>query len=143
MGCSGVCCAAFPWKRSPAQLVVYPAEAGGSTQAESRYIADMLVPLSPEQAKARHERFGVGYARTEYGRAVASGRYWYTCKHWNEDTKLCGAYDDRPMMCREFPYDNECEHGCGQALDDAARAVYDRRQIEDGWGPLEIVLGEN
>ena len=37
--------------------------------------------------------------------------YHYTCKHF--DGKRCGAYADRPHMCREFPSDRVCPYGCG------------------------------
>lgn len=32
----------------------------------------------------------------------------YTCRYWNSITKLCTAYDKRPMMCRDFPYGKQC-----------------------------------
>lgn len=37
----------------------------------------------------------------------------YTCKHFVEATGLCGVYDQRPKMCREFPYGKVCDYGCG------------------------------
>lgn len=105
---------------------------------ESKYIADMLIPLTPEQARFRHGQHDTGYERIKY-----ANRQWYTCKHWDEDTKLCGAYEQRPRMCRDFPYEGTCEHGCGYTLSPADLAVYDRDRIEAGWGPLQILLGEN
>jgi Fe-S-cluster containining protein len=35
----------------------------------------------------------------------------YTCKHLGADG-LCGIYDRRPKMCREYPYGGACDQ-CG------------------------------
>jgi Fe-S-cluster containining protein len=35
----------------------------------------------------------------------------YTCKHLGADG-LCGIYDHRPKMCREYPYNGACDQ-CG------------------------------
>jgi hypothetical protein len=45
-------------------------------------------------------------------------------------------------MCREYPYDRTCDHGCGYVLPSDLLAAYDRRQIESGF-VTNIVLGEN
>lgn len=37
---------------------------------------------------------------------------WYTCIHYDNNTKMCMIYDKRPQMCRDYPYDSPCVH-CG------------------------------
>lgn len=37
---------------------------------------------------------------------------WYTCLNWDKESKLCKIYDERPQMCRDYPYDSPCVH-CG------------------------------
>lgn len=34
----------------------------------------------------------------------------YTCAHFVEATGLCGAYEQRPDMCRRYPYEKACPH---------------------------------
>lgn len=32
------------------------------------------------------------------------GHFYYICDQWDEDTKLCKAGDDRPPICKDFPW---------------------------------------
>jgi Fe-S-cluster containining protein len=73
-------------------------------------IADMLIPLTPKEARERYERFS-GKTTTAY-RWKNRGHH-FTCRHWDEETRLCRIYEDRPQMCRDYPYGQECQHGCG------------------------------
>lgn len=45
---------------------------------------------------------------------IPLGEDHFTCRHWNPETKLCGIYETRPAMCRDFPEkDNPCGNpGC-------------------------------
>lgn len=75
-------------------------------------IADMLIPLTPKQARERYERFsGKRPARGIF--AWKSRGHHFTCRHWDEKSRLCKIYDERPQMCRGYPYGKLCEHGCG------------------------------
>ena len=39
------------------------------------------------------------------------GKWWATCKHF--DGHDCTVYDQRPSMCREYPYGKKCTFdGC-------------------------------
>lgn len=35
----------------------------------------------------------------------------YTCRHFDEANGVCGDYDNRPAMCREYPYAQACHCG--------------------------------
>lgn len=65
---------------------------------EAWFIVDMLRPLVGDDPK------GTGRWFTEADRR-------YTCRHF--DGVNCTAYEERPDMCRNYPYGRPCpEDGC-------------------------------
>lgn len=120
--CNGGCCAIFPMPKGAIENL----ELGGNGERDSPFILDMLVPLTKRQAVARAKRFGLvetvrrwfsGDETWEGGKTFTEAYDLYTCRHWDEDTRLCTAYANRPDMCREYPYERECDHAdcCYQA----------------------------
>ena len=99
-GCSGSCCVAFPLSCEREDLL--DEERFGP---DGPYIHAMTIPLSDEDAAARAALFGV---------ELQGDGPFFMCTHWNEETRLCGAYAARPKMCRGYPYERRdgCEHGC-------------------------------
>ena len=82
----------------------------GGRVIDGDLIGFMLRPLSDEELWARRERYGLSLPREE-------SEVYYRCVYWDEETRLCGAYANRPDMCRDYPYpltrgDAGCEHGC-------------------------------
>lgn len=86
-GCTGLCCAAF---RLPHTIREVKARTRARTivscagdPVEGDKLVDMLIPLTPKEARERNHEFG-------------------------------GDYEDRPDMCRRFPYEREdgCPFGC-------------------------------
>jgi Fe-S-cluster containining protein len=74
----------------------------------------MVIPLTHEEARERRGRFGIeGEPDPD--------RDYFACRHWDEETRLCGNYENRPEMCRAFPYGKPCEHGCDCDCDYAPR----------------------
>jgi Fe-S-cluster containining protein len=130
--CAGACCAVFPMHLGQA-----PFRRKGELSAENEYILDMLIPLTRRQALARSRRLGYPdppkWASHKYG--------LFTCRHWDEETRLCGAYESRPAMCRDYPYGRPCERGCSyqvERLNGVAKAedstwVWD--VAANGWRP--------
>lgn len=107
--CPGYCCAAFHWPRK-----IRDARKHAKEVMDGEQIANMLIPLTPKEARERYERFS--------GRKVPRGIFtWklrghhFTCKNWDEGSRLCKIYDERPQMCKGYPYGKVCEHGCGFA----------------------------
>lgn len=47
----------------------------------------------------------VGY-NTEHGGLPSEWNY--SCNYWDSETRLCTAYEHRPKMCSEYPYDGIC-----------------------------------
>jgi Fe-S-cluster containining protein len=77
---------------------------------DGEVIADMVIPLSVAQANERLERFG---SDREY--LPRWEGHVYTCRHFDDRTRLCTIYEERPEMCRDYPYGRNggCEYGCG------------------------------
>lgn len=113
--CGGACCAVFYYPAPPEELRARwkdnepTSERGKRQKRDDLYIADMLIPLGIDDAVERAEKFGVQQVYDDWPGPLAV----YTCKHWDEETRLCGAYDERPDMCADYPYAKPCEHGCG------------------------------
>lgn len=128
--CPGLCCAAFYWPRTLAWMRKNP-----NAMFDGPQIADMLIPLTPKEARERYERFAGAEA------VVPSGFKWkyrghhFTCKNWDEETRLCRIYEDRPTMCRDYPYGQECQHGCGLVggCSTAQRMKLREEQVDNQW----------
>lgn len=122
MACSGRCCAVFNFPRTPDELW----ERG---QGEDHFIADMLVGLTADEAEARAEQFDItppeGYSRRDWAECQPA----YTCRHWDEETMLCGAYDKRPVMCAAYPYENKCQHDCN--CDETGRSCQEEAESRE------------
>jgi Fe-S-cluster containining protein len=103
--CPGWCCAAFYWPTRLSDMRRHPERYYDGSQ-----IADMLIPLTPKEARKRYEKFS---GRTTGAYTWKHRGHWFTCKNWDEETRLCKIYEDRPQMCRDYPYGKECQHGCG------------------------------
>lgn len=82
----------------------------------------MLIPLTVEEARARAAKFG-GNPRILKRKAG----HHFTCRHWDEETRLCGAYNERPAMCSEYPYGNVCELADGCCNYQVSQDVIDAR----------------
>jgi len=116
--CDGRCCAVFPlsWEVAGPDGIAswYDPEGGHDSwdgKVERWFIADMLIPLNLAEAVERWASLGLGDIPRwiEY-----SPQPLYTCRHWDTETRLCGAYDQRPSLCRNYPYAAQpCSHeGC-------------------------------
>lgn len=110
--CTGKCCAVFNYTTPPEKLLERSEGQDGFWPDQDRFLADMLVALTPDEAVERAERFNVtppeGFDLREWAEYGPS----YTCRHWDEETGLCGVYEDRPEMCKEYPYAGKCQHDC-------------------------------
>lgn len=120
VSCPGSCCERFHLSSGPDHLREIIAaqeqrQAEGRPVAEdilrdNRYILDMVIPLD-------------------------DGSGLYTCRHWDPETRLCTAYEQRPWMCRAYPYGRHCEYGCtynGRNVGVPARRFNERERILNG-----------
>lgn len=107
--CPGYCCAAFMLRIDHEAAV----EKDWSKVEDGEALVDMLIPLPSAIGVERLRAAGSPLA----DRGLLAD-HAYTCRHWDESTRLCGIYAERPAMCRRYPGDaddgsGECEHGCG------------------------------
>jgi Fe-S-cluster containining protein len=114
--CPGHCCVAFYLPTSHDRV-----EEMREGMRDGGVIAEMVIPLSLSEANERLERFG---SDREYG--PESEGHVYTCRHFDDETRLCTIYEQRPEMCRDFPYaeDGGCEYGCGYCAPPATLAKW-------------------
>jgi len=94
--CLGACCAAFRVAESLDEL---RERARKHRERDIEFMVDMLVPLTSEEAEERSRKFG-GVVRVD----PDDTRHYYTCRHWDEQTRLCTVWPQRPRMCASFPY---------------------------------------
>jgi len=74
-------------------------------------ILGMIVPLTHEEAVERAHRL----AGLPEDASLSEGVPHFACRHWDEETRLCTIYDQRPWMCRTYP-SVKCGHGCGRPV---------------------------
>jgi Fe-S-cluster containining protein len=96
-----------------------------SSIRDGEVIAAMVVPLSLAEANDRLERFG-----TDRMYEDDCEGHVYTCRNFDESTRLCKIYEDRPEMCRAYPAScaGGCEFSCGYAADSSV----ERRSAHSG-----------
>lgn len=124
--CSGHCCSVFFCPVKPDQLTEFaqtgtlPGVMGPRKIMDGEFMGKMLIPLAarivdlPEDLQAlyggqvEHDSQATGPTRD-----TSENGYYYTCRHHNKETGDCMAYEQRPHMCREFPYGEPCKYrGC-------------------------------
>jgi Fe-S-cluster containining protein len=109
--CTGGCCREFSLPTTPEQLRADASAASIAPALRDEFlkIADLAV-----------------FVRTlERGGPMPNGKTYdgatpvpiYTCRFF--DGANCTNYDERPNMCRGYPYDRPCEHGDACEFDDA------------------------
>jgi Fe-S-cluster containining protein len=98
--CPGYCCEAFYLPFTPDEMT--PPRM--SHIIEGQYIRQMVLPLTADAAAMRR-----GYDCLEPPEEVG---HTYSCRYFDERTRLCVQYESRPAMCRDYPYGKPCDHGC-------------------------------
>lgn len=98
--CDGSCCERFFLPLKPDEVWSYYEEylrgEREDKHADIKLIGPMVIPLDDEGLDGEDAKRG----------------FWYTCKHWDKDTRLCKIYEFRPKMCRDYPYISPCVY-CG------------------------------
>lgn len=108
--CTGHCCRRFYLRVTPEEIRADAelARAGKTTRFSAEEIVkidEMIIPL--EDAKDAKEDIDGGPPPTD-------GHY-YTCKHHDPVTGNCMNYENRPKLCRDYPfygsgYRNRCRY---------------------------------
>lgn len=111
--CDGRCCAVFFFPSTPREIKQRIEDNGDYNGLDGMMIANMLIRLTPAEARERAERFGISAPESTEMQKWTEDTPLYTCKNWDEDTRLCKVYEVRPKMCADYPYGKPCGHGCG------------------------------
>ena len=113
MSCHGGCCAVFTISAENLQKLRV------SAHPSAHFILDMLIPVPVEELVDRLVRLGYSEGHDpatypDYARSHGYPEEWqtFTCRHWDETSRLCAVYDERPTMCRKYPNGQTCQ-GCG------------------------------
>ncbi len=126
--CGGSCCALFYQSRTPEEWEALIES--GDANDEQAFVAAMLIPLTDAGARYRSNHFGDGTMDKRHPDADLGDGHWYTCTHWDEDTRLCGVYEQRPAMCSDYPYDHDqcdlsasCSYTADEGVQQRWRAI--------------------
>jgi len=89
--CDGSCCERFYEHHSPEEIWSLYEEyvLTGVDKGDISIIGPMVTPLE---------------------KAEGSRGWWYSCKHWDAETRRCRIYEARPKMCRDYPYGEPCKY---------------------------------
>lgn len=60
----------------------------------------VVLSLCPPLCRYLHKKYELSGGCISCG---ASCKLLFQCPHWDEDSHLCGVYEDRPSICRLFP----------------------------------------
>jgi len=89
----GYCCTAISIPISPADL-----KDMSKRLRDQEKMAEFFIPITEEEAIRRNPAISAKHE------ASTEERFFYECSQYNEDTKLCGAHENRPSVCSGFPW---------------------------------------
>ncbi|MBI2295811.1 MAG: YkgJ family cysteine cluster protein [Betaproteobacteria bacterium] len=95
----------YALERLPLFLAVTFSAHGGLLSARGRTliwgkIRRFFLSLFPPLARFLREKHGLVGACSSCG---ASCNLLFQCPHWDDRSRLCSVYEDRPAVCRLFP----------------------------------------
>lgn len=103
MICTGECCSTLYFPGTHDQIKQH-----ADILIDGWQIINMIDPTGEQSSKGHH----------------------YTCKHWDQTTRLCTIYENRPFMCSDYPYGQACEHcGLEEGIPPSERLVIQRAGI--------------
>jgi Fe-S-cluster containining protein len=155
-GCNGNCCVIFfqserckertAHMKKVVNLEVLETKETRRIAEENLRIEDMVIPLSTDEALERYFRMvPAEQQKLEIVKGILASKnppkdrfneVWqpHTCKHFNEETRKCKIYTQRPRMCSQYPYygsrTKRCQNGC-DCQDGRKRFTW--RELFDHW----------
>lgn len=69
-----------------------------------RWILHELVPISRREGKARSPWTDHAAMHIRAGKFDPGYSHFYECRNFDRTTRRCTAYEDRPDVCRDYPY---------------------------------------
>jgi Fe-S-cluster containining protein len=95
-GC-GACCDPVSLPYTLREMLTDPAIPADQRQ----WAARSLTPMSPREA-FRIAPWLRGRLQRVEGRLVPT--FYFRCRHFDRETRRCTDYENRPLMCREYPW---------------------------------------
>lgn len=78
------------------------AQTVGIPPAIRNWILHDLTPMPRREAKVKAP-WNFAQSVTAF-RVIDSMPWYYSCRHFDAETRLCGAFEDRPKPCRDYPW---------------------------------------
>lgn len=109
------------------------AKAGDAIEPENlRWVLEDLTPMTRREGlrQAPYMTNGLTILGNEdTGEATWVWSHFYTCRHYDADNKRCMNYENRPPICRDFPwYAGDVDHSKSLPEHCSFRADQDRSQ---------------
>lgn len=78
---------------------------------DRRFVLEDLTPMRPKLALEKRPEMR-GRPLVDAAGDLMLLPHFYTCKHFDEETRACTNYEGRPPVCRGYPwYDSGPKHG--------------------------------
>lgn len=74
---------------------------------DRRWVLEHLTPLPKTKARldaSGMSQGGVSYVILDSGEMVPMETHFYSCDLFDPETRRCTAYDQRPPICRDYPW---------------------------------------
>ena len=110
MTCSGACC-----------TILYIVQDGKMKTYKQLQVLAKRKDALDSTKKIASMLYPYDFEKNIYGYDVPKNKhkYYFSCSNFNDETKLCMDYENRPPMCYDFPNgplyspENRCHHeGC-------------------------------
>ena len=104
--CTGHCCKRFTLPYSPEDIQA-------QAEAHERGDKSWLDSKGGKHMKFNPDIEQIANMIIYLDRGEKNDLYLYTCGNLDKETGNCKIYEDRPSMCREYPYGKKCNFkGC-------------------------------
>lgn len=98
----GKCCEVIALPIPPEHLD----PASGMRYVDSKFMFENFVPVDAETARSINPHIIIESEELLNG----TEQYFYTCKQYDKENKLCMAHEQRPHVCSGFPWYNKPIH---------------------------------
>lgn len=135
-GCGGCCSpVSLAWTQDDVSRML-------PTQIDARtrhWVLHELHPLTRREAVAATPWLqGLQTYAVRNGVLVLDRPTYYRCDHYDEDTKMCGDYDNRPQVCRDHPtYRGKVQPGACLPPGCSYRADLGQ-EVDTEWTPVRL-----
>lgn len=99
----GICCKTIPLTQSLSEIKAILSKDPNNYDAE--FILKYFQPITKEKANQLNPDLGRELSEEDIKKGIKKKSNFYICLKLQEDGK-CGAYNERPNLCKVYPYNN-------------------------------------